>query len=126
MTRTRAATKEKVAPASGPSLPSKSSAFLAKGKEGLRKVSDKMKEKERAEKEKADRLEKERAAARRAVMPDLSEGTAHTESLQVCRPHRGGAEAVTDSRPSCGSARRPLRARSRAYLTWKNRARRMC
>lgn len=35
------------------------------------------------EKEKADKLEKERLAAKRAVLPSLSEGIAHTESLQV-------------------------------------------
>lgn len=83
ITRTRAATKEAIPPASGPSLPSKSSGFLAKGKEGLRKVSDKMKEKERVDKDKAEKLERERAAAKRAALPNLSEGTAHTESLQV-------------------------------------------
>ena len=83
MTRTRAANKDTTASASAPSLPSKPSGFLAKGKEGLRKVSDKMKEKERLEKEKAEKLEKEKAAAKKGALPSLSEGTAHTESLQV-------------------------------------------
>lgn len=44
-----------------------------------------MKEKERVDKEKAEKLERERAAAKRAALPNLREGTAHTESLQVSR-----------------------------------------
>jgi len=83
MTRTRAATKE--TPAQTPTLPSKPSGFLAKGKEGLRKVSDKMKEKERADKAKMEREngEKMNTTVKKGSMPMLSEGAAHSESLQV-------------------------------------------
>lgn len=53
-----------------PGLGTKPSGLLAKGKEGLRKVSDKIKEKEKE--------------IQRARVPPTSENVSYSESLQVC------------------------------------------
>lgn len=75
-------------------LPSKPSGFLAKSKEGLRKVSDKMKEKELAKKE-----EKTKTVPMSKITESPSSSS--SESLQVRL--RLCTAKVADSRPSCAS-----------------------
>ena len=75
MTRLRAAKESSASPA----VERKPSGLMAMGKEGFRKVSDKMKDKDR-EKDKEVEMEKERNK-RKAV--STSKDPSHAETLQV-------------------------------------------